>query len=252
MRRNTRNKNLSYNLTLITIAVSAISLFLLNAYEDKSKMNANNNANSHVTIGNWKWMVYSDTHEGGTSTINMSVIEGEEHITISGHIDDPNEASKPMKNFLSFDKKPEDNKKVYNVKKSIPYSYAVAEVMPNNAALESLISANPHSFSFWVKGDGLPYKIVVKTTGDYGNDNYYWISRVFPKSEEKITIPYIELAPHHAAIDQTAIKSISFHATTEFIKEEYGSDFSFTLWWDKTSHEDPYVSSAEHFQYNMD
>ena len=251
MKRNAKNRNLSYNLTLITIAVSAIGLFLLNTYEDKHKINVSNNSKTYTTVGNWNWVVYSDIHEGGTSTINMN-LDDDEHITITGHIDDPDEAEKSMKHFLSFNKKPENNEKVSSVKKSIPHSYAVAEVIPNNAALESLISPNPHSFSFWVKGDGLPYKIVIKTAGDYGNDNVYWVSRVFPKSIEKITIPYIELAPHHATIDQTAIKSIAFHATTEYIKEEFGSDFSFTLWWDKTSHEDPYISSAEHFMHNID
>jgi len=247
-----KKKNFIYNLVLITIAVSATGLFLFNIIEDSSKLSASNNSKNFITVGNWKWAVYSDTHEGGTSSINMKILEDEEQIIISGHIDDLSEAAKPMKQFLSFSKKPNDNEKAYSARKQMPFSYAVAEVMPNNAALESLISANPNSFSFWVKGDGLPYKIVVKTTGDYGNESHYWVSRVFPKSAEKITIPYIELAPHHASIDQTAIKSISFHATTEFIKEEYGSDFSFTLWWDKTSHEDPYVSSAEHFMHNID
>lgn len=231
------NRNFIYNTTLVVITVLSLTWFALSVIYDGKNNAKNEDSKTCISVGNWNWMVYTDAKEGGNSTIKMEVIDSEDHVTISGHIDDP------VREFLSF------NNKQNNGKEPTLYNYAVAEVMPNNAALETLINLSPDSFSFWVKGDGLTYKIVVRTAGDLGNDNYYWISRVFPKTVEKIIIPYNELTHGKALIDQSAIKSIAIYATTEFIKDIEdgieGSDFAFTIWWDSTMNDSYALTAAE-------
>jgi len=117
-----------------------------------------------IVIGDWTWVSFNDSHEGGTSTIDLTQGEGSlnDRVTISGTItnDIPNGG------------------------------YANWEIIPNTAALAELKTAG--AISFEMIGDGREYifKLVTPDVTDY---RFHQVVFEAPDGQNTIYISLVNL-----------------------------------------------------------
>jgi len=111
-----------------------------------------------ITIGNWKWTVFNDSLDGGTSTITMTRGTGADS------------------NKLTFSGK---------VTNAYQYGYAGIDPQPNDKEFAKLKTASYVSFK--VKGDGGRYRFIARTS-DITDYSDYRKEYIFGTSETTITI----------------------------------------------------------------
>jgi len=181
------------------IALSAVIGFGLTSCGDDG------GGDGSVTVGNWKWIIFSDQQESGSSTVEMDVNEADEKVTLSGNVAlIPNQT----------------------------YGYASASGTPNAETLSALKAAD--AISFKIKGDGKKYKLEIRTS-DITNYNYYQIRFATVEDQEmEITIPYSWLRQENwgnqvVAFDKSKITRVAFHARAEATITKAG-DYEFTVW----------------------
>jgi len=141
------------------IALSAVIGFGLTSCGDDG-----GGGDGSVTVGNWKWRVYNDQQEGGSSTIQMDVNDADEKVTISGNV-----ALLPGQT----------------------YGYTGAVGTPDAATLSALKASN--GINFKILGDGKKYKFEVRLSDNVAHNHYQKVFETKENEECEIIIPYSEL-----------------------------------------------------------
>ena len=161
-----------------------------------------------VTIDGWKWHIYNDSTDGGTSTIAMTRGSGDDSkkLTFSGNV-----------------------RKI----QSQTWGYAGWGAEPDSANLTALKNAN--SFSFQCKGMARIHWVQVLTSDVTDNNYHYKLFNVTNTTEGKtITVKYSDLAQdpgwgEKKTFNKNHITRIEFQARPEDNITGEGP-FSVTMW----------------------